>query len=154
MAPLGSCQDCFPAEALQPSQGEPSLNAHGASKVLRSSVWVLASWNVRTLLDVDGPIETARQGADDMQVVDERKIDQVVNELGKYKVDVAALQETKWFGNEMYRVGKSVVLAAGRPVPGAGGVRQRGGGLLSCCPGLRLVHGWPVVGNGEHGALD
>ena len=34
----------------------------------------MASWNVRTLLDVEGAIETARQG-DDMQVVDVRKID-------------------------------------------------------------------------------
>ena len=31
---------------------------------------------------------------------------------------VAAVQETRWFGNEVYRVGNSVVLAAGRPVPG------------------------------------
>ena len=54
----------------------------------------LASWNVRTLLDADGPIETGRQG-DDNQLADERKIDQVVDVLGRYKVDVAALQETK-----------------------------------------------------------
>ena len=46
MAPLGSGQGCPPAEALQPSQGEPSSNAHGASKVRRASVWALASWNV------------------------------------------------------------------------------------------------------------
>jgi hypothetical protein len=26
-------------------------------------VWVLASWNVQTLLDVEGPIEVARQGS-------------------------------------------------------------------------------------------
>ena len=57
-------------------------------------MWVLASWNVRTLLDADDPIETGRQG-DDNQVADERKIDQVVDVLGRYMVDVAALQETK-----------------------------------------------------------
>ena len=33
---------------------------------------------------------------------------------------VAALQETLWFGSSMYCVGESVVLTAGRPVPGAG----------------------------------
>ena len=44
-------------------------------------MWTLASWNMSTLLDVEGPIETARQG-DNMQVVDERKIDQVVDEQG------------------------------------------------------------------------
>ena len=57
-------------------------------------MWVLASWNVRTLLDADKPNETGRYG-DDNQVADERKIGQVVDVLGGYKVDVAALQETK-----------------------------------------------------------
>ena len=88
MASLNSCQECSPAEALHTSQDERSFGAHRASRVQRSSVWTLASWNVRTLLDVEGPIETARQG-DDMQVVDEWKIDQVVDELGRYKIDIA-----------------------------------------------------------------
>ena len=47
----------------------------------------MASWNVRTLLDVDGPIETARQNSK-MDVVDERNIDQAVAELARYRVDV------------------------------------------------------------------
>lgn len=64
------------------------------------------------------------QTRDDMQVVDERKIDQVVDELGRYKIDIAALQETKWFGEGVYRMGESTVLAAGRLVPRAGVVRQ------------------------------
>lgn len=51
----------------------------------------MASWNVRTMLDVDGPIETARQG-NDMDVVDERKVDQVVAEVVKYRVDIAGDQ--------------------------------------------------------------
>ena len=137
MASLNSCQECSPAEALHTSQDERPFGAHRASRVQRSSVWTLASWNVRTLLDVEGPIETARQG-DDMQVVDERKIDQVVDELGRYKVDIAALQETKWFGEDVYRVGESVVLAAGRPVPGAGVVRQRGEGVAIVLSGLAV----------------
>ena len=94
-----------------------------------SSVWVLASWNMRTLLDIDGSIETDRKGVGDAEVVDERKIDQVVGELNRYKVDVAALQETKWFGSGVYEVRKSVVLAAGRFVPGDGVVKQRGKGV-------------------------
>ena len=64
----------------------------------RFSWWYVASWNVRTLLDVDGSIATARRRCD-VSVVDERKIDQVVSELEKYRVVVAGLQETKWFGN-------------------------------------------------------
>jgi len=40
-------------------------------------------------------------------IADERKIDQVVNKLGRYKVDVAVLQKTKWFGEGIYNVGES-----------------------------------------------
>ena len=97
------------------------------------------SWLLGTSepLDVDGPIETVRQG-DDNQVANERKIDQVVDVLGRYKVDVAALQETKWFGEDEYRVGKCVVLAAGRSVPGPGVVKQRGG----CCHCIIWSSSW------------
>jgi len=42
---------------------------------------------------------------------------------------VAALQETKCFGVGAYRVGESMVLAAGRAVPGVGVERQRGEGV-------------------------
>ena len=37
-----------------------------------------------------------------------------MSELNRYKIDVAALQETKWFGDETYRVGNCMVLTAGR----------------------------------------
>ncbi len=47
-------------------------------------VWVLATWNVRTLLDVDGSLETARHVH---EVADERK---VMDELRRYEVDTAA----------------------------------------------------------------
>ena len=79
-------------------------------------------------MDIEGSIETARQRCDE-SVVDERKIDQVISELDRYQVSVAALQETKWFGNEIYRIGSSVVLSAGRDVSEAGQVRQRGEGV-------------------------
>ena len=76
MASLNSRQECPPAEALYTSQDGKSFRARRASHLQKSSMWVLASWNVRTLLDADRPIETGRQG-DDNQVADERKIDQV-----------------------------------------------------------------------------
>ncbi len=52
-----------------------SQGAHCRTGQGKSGVWFLASWNVRTLLDVDGPIETARrqQNDDERVVVDERK---------------------------------------------------------------------------------
>jgi len=96
-------------------------------------------------LDVEGTIETARRGVDDAEVMDERKIDQVVGELNRYKVDVAALQETKWFGNGVYEVGGSVVLAAGRPVPGEGMVKQRGEGVAIVLSGA-AIGAWKTAG--------
>ena len=114
---LSACQDCSPAEALHTSQGARSFRAHRASSNQDDSVWYMCTWNVRTLLDVEGSIETGRRCCD-ASVVDERKIDQVVSELDRYRVVVGALQETRWFGCEVYRVGDSVVLTAGRDVPG------------------------------------
>ena len=40
--------------------------------------------------------------------------------------NVPYVQETKWYGEDEYRVGKCVVLAAGRSIPGPGVVKQRG----------------------------
>ena len=144
MASLSSCQGCSPAEGLHPSQGESSVSA---SQMRDVTVWYMATWNVRTLLDMDGSIETARQGgeASEASVVDERKIDQVVGELDKYRVVVAALQETKWFGSKVYKVGDSVVLTSGREVPIGSGVRQRGEGVAIVLAGP-AVHAWKAGG--------
>ena len=77
------------------------------------------------MLDVEGPVATARQGAEGaFSVKEERKVDLVVHKLDRY--GVGALQETKGFGAAEYTVGESVVLAAGRPVP-ASGKPGRGG---------------------------
>lgn len=74
-------------------------------------------------------MDTARQGSDCHQVSEDRRIDLVVRELNRYKVPVAALQETKWFGKAVYCVGRSIVIAAGRPTPQAGQSKQRGEGV-------------------------
>lgn len=116
-------------------------------------MWVLASWNVRTLLDVDGLIETGRQG-DDMQVADEWKIDQVVDVLGRYRVYVAALQETKWFGRTSIELGSmSCWLLAGQSLDQ--GLQNRGGRVLPfyyLVP--QLVLGKKVDVDGKPGTLD
>ena len=56
---------------------------------------------------------TAAEGED-------RQIHLVIRELGRYQVVAAGLQETKWFGNAMYKVGESIALTAGRLMPQAG----------------------------------
>ena len=83
MASLSSCQGFPPAEVLQPSQSEISNDAHRASQMSGNCAWHMVSWNVRTLVDVDGPIEIARFSSCDVSVIDERKIDQVINELDR-----------------------------------------------------------------------
>ena len=141
MASLSSCQGCsFPAEALHTSQGELSFRAHRAGSNQENSAWYMGTWNVRMLLDVDGSIETAKRSGD-VSVTNERKIDQVVSELDRYDIVVGALQETKWFGTEVYRVGGSVVLTAGRDVPGGNEVRQRGEGVAIVLSG-DAVRAW------------
>ena len=52
MASLNSRQECPPAKALHTSQDVKSFRARRASHLRKSSMWVLTSWNVRTLLDV------------------------------------------------------------------------------------------------------
>ena len=47
-------------------------------------------------------------------VLEDRRIDLAIRELSRYRVTVGALQETKWFGNAVYKVGESIVLAVDR----------------------------------------
>lgn len=46
-------------------------------------------------------VETAKQGSGRTQAKDCR-INQVAGELRRYKVSVAALQETRWYGSNVY----------------------------------------------------
>ena len=134
MASPGDSLACQSTENLQHSR----INTKSAQRAkLKSSTWFLGSWNVRSLLDCEGPVETARQCSEASQF-DDRRIDQVVNELERYRISVAALQETKWFNDAVYKVGESIVLAAGRPTPSAGESRQRG-------EGVAIVLGGPAV---------
>ena len=100
---------------------------------------------VRSLVDVEGTIETARQRCDE-SLVDERKINRVISESQRYQVSVAALQETKWFGSEVYRVGSSVMLTAGRDVPEAGQQRHRGERVAIVLSGVS-VSAWKAGGS-------
>ena len=145
MAPLNACRNCPPVEDLHTSRGIPSC-AHRARQSRMSSVWYLESWNVRTLLDAEGSIETARQGRE-VEVVDERKIDQVVGGMCRYKIDVEALQETKWFGCEVHKVGHSMVLTAGMKIPDqTDGVRKRGEAVAIVLSGP-AINAWKAGGS-------
>ena len=65
---------------------------------------------MRKLLDADGLIKTTTHSTK-LVISDERKIDQVIEELKIYNIYLAGLKETKWFGAEIYKVGDSVVIS-------------------------------------------
>ena len=81
-----------PAEVSHTSRA-PSFIAR-SSKRRQNLAWNLATWNVRSVLDVEGSIETVRQGRE-VSYSEDRKIDRVVGEMQRYKVYIGALQETK-----------------------------------------------------------
>ena len=120
MAPLSACQARKSVEDLQPSQRSCHNLAHSAKRRIQS--WNVGLWNVRStcMVDTEGPVAILLvQGR--MDRGEDRKVDLVVGELRRYNVKVAGLQETKWFGCDVYEVMGSVVLTSGRSMP----ARQR-----------------------------
>ena len=104
---------CTPAEDLHTSQG--SLPRHGAHRARGKQFGYLklGTWNVRSMVDTEGSVDIAscRQ---DRRRGEQRKVDLVVEKINRYNAKVVSLKETKWFGNEMYKVGNAVVLTCGR----------------------------------------
>ena len=92
---------------------------------------------MRSMVDTEGPVEVVSQRADSQRGED-RKVDQIVCELERYDIVVGALQETKWFGCDVYEVNGSVVLTAGRTTPAQGEPVQRGEGVALVLRGLGL----------------
>lgn len=141
MAPPRSPPVCPPAESLRDSR----VNFSALRARYRARVdWYVGTWNVRSLLDNEGPIETARQSRE-RDCNEDRRVDIVLRELGRYGIKVAALQETKWFGNCEYHIGRSIVLTAGRPIPESNQVRQRGEGVAIVLTG-DAVTAWKAGG--------
>ena len=77
-------------------------------------------WNMRTLVEADGSIETAVTRKSNRGVAVDRKASLMVMELKKYKMNVVRISETKWFGSVVYKVDGCVILHSGRPVPADG----------------------------------
>jgi len=62
---------------------------------------------------MEGSFETACKGTE-TRTAQDRRVYLVVMELGRYQAKIAALEETKWLGTAVYRVGESVILATGQ----------------------------------------
>ena len=76
----------------------------------------LACWNLRTLVQGEGSVDTAVSRPDRGVAVD-RKADSMVKELKKYSISVTGISETKWFGQEVFNVSNYTILNSGRPRP-------------------------------------
>ena len=62
----------------------------------------------------------------------DRKLDLLVNELRKLNVVVAGIQETKWFGQDVWNADGYTLLHSGRTLPGDGQplLRNEGVGIV------------------------
>ena len=80
-------------------------------------------------MENEGSVETARTSSEINEPGDRGIKDLVIRELDCYSIKVAALQETKWFGSNIYKIGNSILLSAGREVPQGNQHRQRGEGV-------------------------
>ena len=112
---------------MQTSQDE---NQFDIDKKRETLLWWMGTWNVHTMVDTEDPIEVASRWG---QRGEDRKVDLIEMVLN---VKVAALQETKWFGIEVYQVGGSVVLTAGREKPSKGNDMQRGEEMVLLGPSI------------------
>ena len=108
MASLALSLTCLLAENLQVSRGRFPAQRTLTKLRKRIPFWYFASWNVRSLVDVDAPPETACVSAK-TAIVEERKIDLVVREIDRYNINVAALQGTWWFGSAAYRINRMLI---------------------------------------------
>ena len=62
----------------------------------------------------------------------DRKLDCLVKELKKLNVAVAGIQETKWFGQDVWNADGFTLLQSGRTLPGDGELllRKEGVGIV------------------------
>ena len=88
-------------------------------------------WNMRTLVEAEGPIETSVLRPSDRAVMVDWKASMKVCKLKKYKVNAVGISETKWFGQAIYQVEGYTILHSGRPVPDASPfLRNEGVGIV------------------------
>ena len=93
-----------------------------------SSKLFAATWNVRSLVEAVGDPRICRRGTGRMSGVD-RKLDFLVEEVSKCRVDVADIQETKWFGSDVWTAHGCTFLHSGRPLPAEGESWKRNEGV-------------------------
>ena len=74
---LGVCHSCVSAKVLQASQG--GFHQKSAQRA-KTAVLTASTWNIRSMVDTEGPIAVASQSSDN-QRGETCKVDQIVFEL-------------------------------------------------------------------------
>lgn len=119
------------------------------TRACRRSQLFVATWNVQSLVERYGgdrrvcrsrPDKSGKAGVD-------RKLDLLVKELKRYRVSVAAVQETRWFGNDVWESQGCTMLHSGRPLPtyNGDGKNQRNEGVGIILDG-RATEAWKAGG--------
>ena len=93
---------------------------------------IFATWNVRSLVENSGDACICRsrpQEASQNPSIVDRKLDLLMRELARYSVSVAGIQETKWFGRDVWTAEGYTFLHSGRPLPSDGDQATRNEGV-------------------------
>ena len=92
---------------------------------------MVGSWNVRTLVESRGDLQVCRKRpVGEVSESVDRKLDLLVKELQRYGVAIAGVQESKWFGADVWpAVDGFTFLHSGRPLPGGDDVASRNEGV-------------------------
>eukprot|EP00117_Sycon_ciliatum_P027914 scpid27779/ scgid3366/ Craniofacial development protein 2; p97 bucentaur protein len=87
----------------------------------------MASWNVQSLVEDTGDARICRKNKSVSRV--DRGLDFLSAELVKFRVGVAGIQETKWFGSDVWPIGNCTFVHSGRPIPTGGEPARRNEGV-------------------------
>ena len=87
----------------------------------------MASWNVQSLVEDTGDARICRKNKSVSRV--DRGLDFLSAELVKFRVGVAGIQETKWFGSDVWPIGNCTFVHSGRPIPTGGEPTRRNEGV-------------------------
>ena len=83
----------------------------------RQRQFSVGCWNIRTLVEAKGPIETSVARPSRRGVAVDRKVSLMERELKNYEVSMTGISEIKWFGQAVYELEGYTILHSGRPVP-------------------------------------
>ena len=108
---------------------EQSINRDSCYCSRRRHRLNIGCWNMRTLVEAEGSIATSVARPGNRGVPVDRKASLMICEFKKFRINIAAISETKWFGQNIYEIEGYTILHSGRPVPGDGDIIERNEGV-------------------------